>query len=254
MKQHVFFALLLAGGLLAACGDNSSDEAAVVAPVTVTESAAKTNINQQLNQPLPADAPELGTDIATLVKPEAEPATEKASAAPEQAADTKSSVSGDGSFTKIMWEDLIPEDFQPEAIMAKYQEQIDNTPEGAPEEQALFDKIMAEFNNAPSNETLSGKQVKIPGFVAPLDENEGMVTEFLLVPYFGSCIHSPPPPVNQTILVKPQNGKSITLEQIYEPVWVTGDMKVEMSNTDLAQAGYLIKNAVLEIYQEEDTN
>ncbi|MEZ5449085.1 MAG: DUF3299 domain-containing protein [Thiolinea sp.] len=95
-------------------------------------------------------------------------------------------------------------------------------------------------------------KVRIPGFASPLDENDGQVGEFLLVPHFGSCIHSPPPPVNQTVPVKPQTGKSIGMEQIYEPVWVTGDMKVTLSNTDLAQAGYLIENAALEIYTEEN--
>lgn len=255
MKKYALFTLL-AGSLLAACGDQSSDEATIVAPVTATESAAKTNINQQLSQPLPDDAPEIGTDIAELVKskPEQEAKTETAAESATTEQSTATTTNSTSDVNKIMWEDLIPEDFQPESIMAKYQEQIDNTPEGAPEERALFDKIMAEFNNAPANEALNGKQVRIPGFVAPLDENEGMVTEFLLVPYFGSCIHSPPPPVNQTILVKPQPGKSITLEQIYEPVWVTGQMKVEFSNTDLAQAGYLIETAELEIYEGEEAN
>ncbi|MEZ5535290.1 MAG: DUF3299 domain-containing protein [Thiolinea sp.] len=243
MKKHSFFTLLLVCSL-AACGDKGNDDAAVVISADTAESAAKANINQQLSQPLPDNAPEIGTDIATLVKPGAEAKTDTESAA-------TASGGADGDVTKIMWEDLIPEDFQPEVIMAKYQQEIDNTPEGAPEEKALFDKIMAEFNNAPPNETLSGKQVKIPGFVTPLDEHEGMVSEFLLVPYFGSCIHSPPPPVNQTILVRPQQGKSIKVEQIYEPVWVTGQMKVEFSNTTLAQAGYLIESAELEIYQEE---
>lgn len=249
MKHTSLLALLLLCGLsLSACTDKSSDEVAVEAPATATESAAKSNINQQLSQPLPDNAPEIGTDIAELVKSE----TDAEPGAAKNTADTKDS--DDGGFTKIMWEDLIPEDFQPGVIMQKYQAEIDKTPEGAPEEKALFEKIMAEFNNAPANDALAGKQVKIPGFVSPLDENEGTVTEFLLVPYFGSCIHSPPPPVNQTVLVKPQQGKSISIEQIYEPVWVTGRMKVELSNTELAQAGYLIEDAQLEIYEVEENN
>lgn len=89
------------------------------------------------------------------------------------------------------------------------------------------------------------------GFLSPLDNNNGMVGDFLLVPYFGSCIHSPPPPVNQTVLVVPQEGKSIAMSKIRRPVWVIGEMKVERSTTDLAEAAYRIENARLEEYSED---
>ena len=54
---------------------------------------------------------------------------------------------------------------------------------------------------------LNDKDVRIPGFIVPLEYKESeIVTRFLLVPYFGACIHEPPPPPNQTIYV------------VYEPV------------------------------------
>ena len=109
----------------------------------------------------------------------------------------------------------------------------------------------AEFDKAPPNESLAGKTVKIPGFVSPLDEVDGMVSEFLLVPYFGSCIHSPPPPVNQTVLVKPHKDKSVSMASIRRPVWVVGEIKVERNKTDLAEAAYHIENARLEEYVHE---
>lgn len=148
----------------------------------------------------------------------------------------------------LTWEDLIPKDFEPELILDKYAEQINNVTEGSVEEKALLDEVIAEFNNIPSNEALNDVYVRIPGFVAPLDEKDGMVGEFLLVPYFGSCIHSPPPPVNQTVLVLPQKSKSIAMEDIDKPVWVTGRMLVERKDTDLAKAGYVIQDATLEFY------
>lgn len=249
MMKNTFFLIALVFCGLAACTDqdtaNTDENVIEKEPI----SAAKANINQQLSQPptlpeLPEDAPEIGTAVTAMINV-IKPASDASKA--EETADS-------GDVAQIMWEDLIPKDFQPDSIMAKYQAQIDNIPEGSAEEKILFDKIMSEFNDAPPNDTLNGKQVRIPGFVTPLDEHKGMVKEFLLVPYFGSCIHSPPPPVNQTILVKPLEGKSISLEEIYEPVWVTGLMKVEFSNTDLAQAGYLIESAQLEIYQEEEAD
>ena len=212
--------------LLSGCGDKSADTAQDTSkPADAAETVAAAS--------LPADAPAIGTDIKDMVKP----------VAPTDA---------DAGITKIMWEDLVPEEYKPEAIMEKYVEQIEALEEGSPEEVELFAKLKAEFNNAPSNEKLAGKTVKIPGFVSPLDENNGMVSDFLLVPYFGSCIHSPPPPINQTVLVKPQADKSIAMNDIYQPVWVVGEIRVEPVTTDLAQAGYQIHNARLEPYIPED--
>ncbi len=187
---------------------------------------------------LPENAPAIGTDIKDVIQPA--PAAETAS--------TEATT----EINNIMWEDLVPEGFRPDAIIAKYRSQIDAIEEGSPEEIELFTKIKNEFNRAPTDATLAGKTVKIPGFVSPLDENNGVVGEFLLVPYFGSCIHSPPPPINQTVLVKPQEGKSIPMSDIYQPVWVIGEIKVEPVTTDLAQAGYQIENARLEMYAPED--
>jgi hypothetical protein len=49
---------------------------------------------------------------------------------------------------------------------------------------------------------LDGKNVRIPGFMVPLEDNSQAVTEFLLVPSPQACIHVPPPPPNQMVLVE----------------------------------------------------
>ena len=42
---------------------------------------------------------------------------------------------------------------------------------------------------------LTEEDVRIPGFMVPLEYKETeVVTRFLLVPYFGACYHEPPPP------------------------------------------------------------
>jgi hypothetical protein len=69
------------------------------------------------------------------------------------------------------------------------------------------------------------------------------------VPYYGACIHLPPPPLSQTIFVRAQEGKGIGLERIAEPVWVYGTLSAETTKTDLANAGYQIKQAYVELYQ-----
>ena len=75
-------------------------------------------------------------------------------------------------------------------------------------------------------EELNGKQVRIPGYLLPLEVSGFKVTEFLLVPYVGACIHVPPPPPNQIVYVKVLQNGGYKNKELYEPVWVTGKMKV----------------------------
>lgn len=214
---------------LTGCDDKPQAEADNTATV-------KTATAESKPADLPDNAPALGTDVATVV--------------PAKKADGKTQKNADG-VTEIRWEDLIPVGHEPEKVMEKFRAKIDSIPEGAPEERALLKEVQSALNSAPVNTELQGKKVKLPGFVSPLDEKDGMVSEFLLVPYFGACIHVPPPPLNQTLLVKPQEGKSIAMDKIYEPVWVTGMMSTDSVVTDLAQAGYVISDAEVTPFEGE---
>ena len=73
------------------------------------------------------------------------------------------------------------------------------------------------------------------------------MTEFLLVPYFGACIHVPPPPSNQIIHVNTELG--VMLDALYQPFWVEGPLKVEHSSSELAEVGYQL--AAEKIYPYE---
>jgi uncharacterized protein len=96
---------------------------------------------------------------------------------------------------------------------------------------------------------LNGRQVKIPGFVIPLEGDENTVTEFLLVPYFGACIHVPPPPPNQVIYVKFPKGAPV--QELWDIVYVVGELKTESTNHELAQTGYLINGHKIEPYDDQ---
>jgi uncharacterized protein len=98
-------------------------------------------------------------------------------------------------------------------------------------------------------EDLDGKVIRIPGFVIPLEGDDTHVTEFLLVPYFGACIHVPPPPLNQIIYVKFKNGAP--LQNLWDIVYVTGVIKTETVVADLAQTGYLIEGVAITPYKEK---
>lgn len=82
----------------------------------------------------------------------------------------------------------------------------------------------------------NGRQVKIAGYVLPLDYESTSVKEFLLVPYVGACIHVPPPPPNQIIYVTSEQG--IEVSGMFEPVWVTGQFKTIAVANELADVGY----------------
>ncbi|HCG90056.1 MAG TPA: DUF3299 domain-containing protein, partial [Alteromonas macleodii] len=79
--------------------------------------------------------------------------------------------------------------------------------------------------DAPVVDTFDGKRVKIPGFVVPLEGTAELTTEFLLVPYFGACIHVPPPPSNQIVYVKFEEG--VRIDNIYDAIWVTGELSTD---------------------------
>lgn len=83
-----------------------------------------------------------------------------------------------------------------------------------------------------ANEELEGKTVRIPGYLLPLEFDGDRVTEFFLVPYVGACIHTPPPPPNQIVHVKAEEGYT-TDGGLYAPVWVSGTMQSEQSNSSL---------------------
>ncbi len=79
---------------------------------------------------------------------------------------------------------------------------------------------------------LDGKLVKLPGYALPLEFNEKATTKFLLVPYVGACIHSPPPPPNQLIVV--QLATPYQVKNVYEPIWIEGRLTAKPATEELS--------------------
>ena len=97
---------------------------------------------------------------------------------------------------------------------------------------------------------MDGKSGRIPGFVVPLKTTKDMrILEFFLVPYYGACIHVPPPPPNQIIHVKSSEG--FRLEALYDPVWIEGTLEVERTENDIASSSYSISSASVTPYEQE---
>ena len=76
-----------------------------------------------------------------------------------------------------------------------------------------------------TNAALDNQLIRMPGYLLPLEFSGQQVTEFLLVPYVGACIHSPPPPPNQIVYVK--SDKPVEVKTTFEAVWVTGRMSTQ---------------------------
>ncbi|MGN7611719.1 DUF3299 domain-containing protein [Magnetococcales bacterium HHB-1] len=139
---------------------------------------------------------------------------------------------------ELKWGDLVPDNFHPEKMF----EGMDLTllEDTDPKVQKLMERYVAEINRAPTNPELNGRQIKIPGFVVPLETHGEITTEFLLVPYFGACIHTPPPPSNQVIHVKAIHQETQKSRAWYDTVWVTGMLYIERHEHDIGTASYAI--------------
>ncbi|WP_371991992.1 DUF3299 domain-containing protein [Vibrio amylolyticus] len=137
---------------------------------------------------------------------------------------------------KLDWIDLIPENernqFDSSGMPA-----LDHS--GGTMEQSMVGSVRQELNNS---------LVKIPGFVIPLEGDNETVTEFLLVPYFGACIHVPPPPPNQIVYVKFPEGAPI--QQLWDVVYVIGTLKTETVSHSLAETGYFLEGVALADYDD----
>lgn len=153
------------------------------------------------------------------------------------------------------WLDLMPE--ADRKALLDMPEVIHDTPE---EESGFYteaggglratDKSMPDFMySAQTVPELDGREILLGGYPVPLETNKkGQFVEFFLVPYPGACIHVPPPPPNQIVLVRYPQG--IQLDDIYSPLWIEGVLRVEVSSNALADSAYTIEAQSVEVMTE----
>lgn len=138
---------------------------------------------------------------------------------------------------EITWEDLIPPGVPYSEIIGEGEiDEVNDTWNPIYDENAV--KLNEDLNNA---------YIRMPGFVIPLDIGAVGVTDFILVPYTGACIHTPPPPANQLVMVKAADPWQST--RYWEPVWVTGLMRTQLQSTEYGQTGYSIAADEMEVYE-----
>lgn len=158
-------------------------------------------------------------------------------------------VDGNAGPREIGWDDLIPAGWITEELLAQLNlDELAEVEDSDPRAQAALQKILAEWERAPVVEELGGQTVRIPGFVVPLEGDGKSIREFLLVPYFGACVHTPPPPSNQLIHVLPM--QSIPGDWDMTPVWVVGELSITRFDSSLGSAGYQLRARLVEQYDE----
>ena len=165
---------------------------------------------------------------------------------------------GSGEFNTIQWTDLIPPHVL--EILLNPPSYVSEIEDGSEEDQItsqIKSALAAETDDAYQqalastevNAEMDGANVRIPGFIVPLEFDEDQtVTQFFLVPYFGACLHMPPPPPNQIILVDSPQG--VEVQQLYAPFWISGEMSTTLQENDMATAAYSMQMASYEEYTE----
>ena len=149
------------------------------------------------------------------------------------------------TYKEITWDDLMPKNWDPMAPLKGLK--LDNLRDGDPRAIEALEKIREAWSNAPIEPALNGARIRLPGFVIPLEKVGDKVSEFLLVPYFGACIHTPPPPSNQIIHVTAS--KPISGMRTMDAMWVSGVMHAGKVDTEMGQAGYQLKAEVVVPYK-----
>lgn len=141
------------------------------------------------------------------------------------------------SVTDLVWDDLLPEGTEPPA--PTFFGLVDHDAAAAAGQQPLSSGVRTDWN---------GKTVRMSGFVVPLTYEGTGVTAFMLVPYVGACIHVPPPPANQLVLVTTR--RPYESGGLYEAVTVTGMFGTATTRTDLAEVGYALAADRVEPYRK----
>jgi hypothetical protein len=137
----------------------------------------------------------------------------------------------------LVWDDLLPADWDPMAAFKGID--LNKLDDADPRATDALARMRKAWDAAPVNRSLDGQNVRIPGFIVSLDGGPDEIREFLLVPYFGACIHTPPPPANQIIHVMPD--KPVKGIKNMAPAWVVGSLGVGQSDTPMGKSGYRLR-------------
>ena len=150
-----------------------------------------------------------------------------------------SAVWADDTVVELSWEDLVPGGNSGVLMTSLFETGIvEHGQLSTGFEQPQAHSVTDAYN---------GKTVRLPGYIVPLDFDATGLTVFILAPYVGACIHVPPPPANQLVLVTAE--VPYEYDGLFEPVYVTGMFGTAALGTELAMIGYALSADRIEPYQ-----
>jgi hypothetical protein len=208
-------------------------------PIPGVPTMAKPIAPNSPNSPNPSGAPNSANVPSASNPPTASGGT--VAARPVQAA-----AAGSAAPRTIGWEALVPADWDPMKDLKGLNLSI--LSDADPRAMAALAQLRQAWDNAPINPAVVGQTVRLPGYLVPLEETKDGLKEFLLVPYFGACIHSPPPPANQIVHVLPRTpAKGL---RSMDTVWVTGVLTGTRTDSYMGMSGYRIEATLVTPYAE----
>lgn len=141
-----------------------------------------------------------------------------------------------GPTRTIGWEQLIPAGWDPYKDLKALN--LDTLKDNDPKAEEALKKMRKMWDNAPINPLILGQSVRLPGYMVPLEDLPEGTKEFLLVPYFGACVHSPPPPANQIVHVVLD--KPTKRFRLMDTLWVTGPLSGTKTDSHMGVSSYRI--------------
>jgi uncharacterized protein len=148
-------------------------------------------------------------------------------------------------FREIDWLALVPKDWKPQEVLDR--KKASSLKDGDELAQEMMKELRVVLDTAPTVGAMNGLAIRMPGFVVPLEQSRDGMTEFLLVPYHGACIHTPPPPANQIVHV--QAKEPVKGIQSMSAVWVTGTLRTVRKDSGMGVSGYALDLAGVEPYR-----
>jgi len=206
--------------VLAACGEAVTADTPAQQDGTLTATEADTS------------GPQVGDRI-----PEPDAATDDSTRLAEAGAEAND-VAARG-YRETGWEELMPEG-EEERLAQLYQQQMAMLYSGGPIAEGSAADAMIQIGTFNTVKELNETKIRIPGYTVPFEYGANAeISEFLLVPYYGACLHAPPPPPNQTVFA--MTDEPIKLRDLAQAVWIEGTMYTQTQESELADAAYTIR-------------
>jgi len=151
------------------------------------------------------------------------------------------------AYKEVEWDELMPEGWRKKVILELTRmRRYGSLTDGDPRADEAYARLKKTWDAAPPTKTYIGKPIRIAGYVVPLDAERMQSSEFLLVPYFGACVHSPPPPANQIILIKPPKGSRF---RTMDAIWVEGILTEGKTSSEVGTSTYVLTADKIMLYR-----